>query len=637
MNPRRRFGSFATRYALWLVVLVAATWSVAQEAHTLRFPDEVASFSDAFFAEELQSHPIPGAAFLVVQNDAVVFAKGYGVADRATQERVDPQETVFRAGSVSKCFTAAAVLLLAERGQIELDAPIGRYLTSVEVPQPFGIVRVRNLLTHTAGFDDTIVGMHERDKADWLPLDEYLQEELPDPVVPPDSMIGYSSWDFALAGLLIEEVTGMPYDEFIQQHVFEPLGMARSSFALPDPPPALLERLASGYNSFGGSYKQYPFDFIKASPGIAMLTTADDMGRFLLAQFNGGVVSGTQALPAPVIEQMHDVQFANHPMLRGFTYGFAEWNENGRRALFHDGNAIGHTSRLFLLPEARTGFFVTYNVAPFGAGGALTESGRLSRRLTTAFLDRFFPDTATTHEPPDPIEDSLPLRRFDGHYRQTNYSRHTLQKVVSLMEQIPVLTDDNGTIAVGSSRYRQIEPGLFQSVDGGDSYVAFREDANGRVTHLFIGTGSYEKVSLFESAPVQTGLFASFFASFAIGATALATGWIARTRRHSRGFGWAESMMLGACAVNLLFFAGFGALMLRMDTMELFAGVPASLKVVLILPLLAAVLICLAVPGLAQRWRTREGGMVGRSFQTALAVAAIAFLPFLHYWNLIGY
>lgn len=619
-------------FQLILATLVTVVSAQAQEENPVT-PETIAMFIHTFVANDIADYSIPGAAVVVARKNGIIFAKGYGVADIESNRPFDPFETVVRAGSVSKCFTAAAIVRLAHEGKLAMDAPINDYVKDVAIPQPFGPIRVSNLLTHTAGFDDTIVDMHERDVEDWVPLAPYLEAELPAPAMPPGLCTSYSSWDFAIAGLVIEGASGMPYDEYIRQSILEPLGMMRSSFRLPDPPADLMADLASGYNVTPSGHKQYPFDYIKASPGIALLTTPENIGHFIVAQLNEGRWQDEAALLPPIIEAMQTTQFANHEKIRGFTYGFAEWRENGRRMLFHDGNAIGHTGRLVIIPEHDIGFYLVYNIVPFGPGGAPSEAGRLNRRFTTAFLDEFYPDVSPPRVKPTGLVEALPpIASFAGHYRPTNYSRHTFQKLASLMEQVPVRVVQEDTIIAGSSKYVRVAPELFQYEEGGDSYVPFRIDETDAPTHLFFGTGSYEKVRWAESSPVQTAVFVTFFLTFVLTLPLITARWYL-ARKHNEVLTLSDKALFIAATTNILFLVGLAGVMLRMDTMELFAGVPPILALILHLPLISGSFGVLAGVALL---RGSGSGRLTRAHQALTTLAVLTFVPFLWYWNLIG-
>lgn len=623
-----------------VLMMMAALLSVAGFVTAEEIDAEsVQKFADEFFAGELSEYKIPGAVFVFVKGDEVLYSQGYGFSELESQTPFDPSATVIRAGSVSKCFTSAALVNLAVDGQLDIDAPVNSVLQSVEVAEPWEPILVKDLLTHTAGFDDTIIDMHERDVVEWLPLQEYLNAEMPAPAMPPRLGTSYSSWDFAVAGAVIEDVTGGAYYEYIDEAILDPLGMSSSTFRLPDPPVVIMERLASGYSWQRDGYKQYPFDYIKASPGIAMLTTAEDMARFIRAQLNAGKIDGESTLNPEVVEAMQTIQFRNHERVRGFSFGFAEWAENGEHLFFHDGNAIGHTTRIVVMPQHDVGFFVAINTTPFDPGGVPSAEGRLARRLTTSFLDTFYPEEDKTSTAPAAITtEASALLKYEGYYRQTNYSRHTFQKLASLLEQFPVTAGEGGVLRIGSTSYVEIEPGVFQHAEGQEVYAPFRADESGAITHVYLGSGMFEKVSTYESMPVQLGIFFGSLVVFAMSGTLMLARWSMVWKREKQGPVRAEWVVLLVAVLNVVFFVGLGHTMMNIDTMELFAGVPPVLKVVLSIPIVTGLLAFAALMDVLRgvevrgpkpgRWRIWIGGQ---------AVFGLVFVGFLWTWNLVGF
>ncbi|MEZ4658017.1 MAG: serine hydrolase domain-containing protein [Caldilineaceae bacterium] len=321
----------------------------------------IAAFVDEFMQTQMATLHVPGAALVVVQGDKVLFADGYGLAELEEQAPVDVHETLFRAGSVSKLFTATAVMQLVEQGQVALDADVNEYLHSIQLPERFGRpVTVADLLLHTAGFDDVFFGMHVRKADELQSLADFLNSHLPERYQPPGEIISYNDHGYTLAGLLVEDVTGMRFDEYMAAHILAPLQMAHSTFAQPQPP-ALQARLAVGYRYDGRDYQPYDLDYVNVAPAAALVAPAAEMAHFIIAQLNGGSYDGASILQPQTVAAMQQTQFAHHPALRGRGYGFAEWRENGHRGVYHDGGNPGFLNRLLLLPDERVGFYLTFN------------------------------------------------------------------------------------------------------------------------------------------------------------------------------------------------------------------------------------------------------------------------------------
>ncbi len=317
---------------------------------------------DAVVEAQLEAFNLPGAAVAVVHRGEVLHSRGYGFADIEAGRRFDSR-TVFRTASVSKPFTAIAVMQLVERGKIDLDENVNAYL-DIPVPDTFPApVTMRHLLTHTAGFDDRMLGSTatKRRLADTVPLRELLTSPDAAPRVrPPGKVISYSNHGMALAGYVVEVLSGLSFADYIDTHIHEPLGMGRSTFR-----ELLPERLAAdramSYRYRRGEPELLPITYENAAPADSQFSTADDMVRFMLANLDDGSLDGARILEPETLRRLHATAFTHHPVLPGWTLGFIEYHWNGYRLVGHGGDLPGYHSQLSLLPEAELGVFVHFN------------------------------------------------------------------------------------------------------------------------------------------------------------------------------------------------------------------------------------------------------------------------------------
>jgi len=606
-------------------------------------PQELETFLDAFFAEQMEALHIPGAVFISVKDGQTFFTKGYGLADLESQRPVIPDETLFRVGSVSKLFTATAIMQLVEQGRLNLDDDVNKYLKSFQLeenyPRP---VTVANLLTHTGGFDERLTGTGVRSPSELVPLGQYLADNMPPRVMPPDDTISYSNHGYALAGYLMEEISGMPFDQYIEENVLRPLDMNHSSFRQPLPP-ELASDPAVGY-VYTTDYQVMPVEYLNIAPAGSLYATATDMAHFMIAHLQNGRYEDTRILEAETAQEMHQRQFTHHPQLAGWAYGFYEHIENGQRAIAHGGDITGFSSLLFLLPEQNLGFFVSFNAsvsALFGLGDPREE-------LVSRFLDRYYP----VAEGPVSGQPSADLQRFSGNYRMNRYARTTLEKGLPpiTMLQWRVTANDDGTLTLEyplnileSSLWVEVGPLLFQEVDG-DGYVAFREDEKGRITHMFMMTFgtpmALEKVSWYETDAFQIGLIAFFVLAF-LSVLAWPVGSLIRRLRKRP----AEPSKLAlqarylaglVSALNLVFVVG---LVVRLGQVlsGVFYGTPAYFVALLVVPLLTAILTVGLVVFTVLAWRDDYWSVLGRLHYSLVTLAALVFIWFANYWNLLGF
>jgi CubicO group peptidase (beta-lactamase class C family) len=300
-------------------------------------PRELGAFLDRVISAQLREDHIAGATISVVKDGRLFFAKGYGSADLQTGTPVSAQTTLFRIGSVSKLFTAAAVLQLVEQGKLNLHADVNTYLKTFHIPATYPEpITLAHLLTHTAGFEDRETGLYPLTTNDLESLGQWLAKHVPTRVRPPGKLTAYSNYGYALVGYIVEQVSGMPFEQYVEQHLFQPLGMRSSTFRQPLPA-SLAADLSQGYTYSNGMYHPGPFDVVQGVPEGAMSSTATDMANFMMALLQNGRFGTERILQAVTAQAMQMQQFTNDPRVPGMTYGFPEQNLNSQRLLVHTG------------------------------------------------------------------------------------------------------------------------------------------------------------------------------------------------------------------------------------------------------------------------------------------------------------
>ncbi|UCC61989.1 MAG: beta-lactamase family protein [Anaerolineae bacterium] len=577
-------------------------------------PAELESFLDGFFARQMVELHVPGAIIVCVQDGEVLASRGYGLADVEKQIPVNPEETVFRIGSVSKLFVATAVMQLVEQGRLDLHGDVNRYLKRFQLDgkEP---VTLAHLLTHTAGLGDHWSNTTDPTKV--RPLGDYLARHMPPRFGPPGDVISYSNHGYALAAYIVEQVTGVPFDQYVEQRILGPLGMARSGylFGLPWP-----EDLAVGYVYNDGSYLAQPLDFDDDYPGGSAISTAADMARFMIAHLQGGCYGGACILQPETVAEMHRQQFTHHPELPGWTYGFQEEFLHGQRVIGHSGAIRGFTSDLFLLPGHNLGYFVSFNHESAGTGP------RFLSALEEQFMDRYFP--AEPFVPPEAAQ--ADLDHLIGSYRYARYYRHTISKISVLGHDLSVKASGN-RLVVRDGEYVPIAPLVFQEV-GGKRRIAFRQDGRGRITHMFWGSHAYERLAWYETGAFQRALFDAlgWFWGIIAGIWPL-TLLVRRWRKLSR----VSPFVLGANWLVVL--VGLLHVVFLNSLIELFWTSDAAKVVLLILPLAATALTAVVVVVAGLMWWRRDGSVVGRIAYSLVALAAVLFIGFLNHWNFIGF
>lgn len=464
-------GSFAA--VLGLAACAPAEDSPAPEAEVATCStvlEGIEALVDAAMAAGMQEEHIPGAAIVVVQDGAVVFAKGYGKADLASGRPFSADKTIFPVASVSKLFTATALMQLVDSGDVDLAADANRYLESAKVPPTYPEpITVAQLLSHTSGLDE-LPGRRVRSAAELMPLGQFLSQRLVR-VHAPGEMTSYSSYGMALAGLMVEEVSDRPFEDYLRRHIWTPLEMTDTSITLP----ADKDRLATAYELDGDKPVPVPYEIYQTPPAASILSTADDMSRFMIAHLDGGQFKDKHILSKGTAARMHRRAATMHPMLPGWTLGFQEGDLNGQRILEHGGDIGGFSTLLTLLPEHGVGFFIVHHL----------ESNNLRFDLRQAILDRYFPDTRELKPPvPDPAK-AESLKRFAGMYR-ANIFCHSCSSEQPVQD-FEVEANADGTITVWGDRWVEVSPLYFVGADG-KGRIGFAENKNGRITAMSAGS-----------------------------------------------------------------------------------------------------------------------------------------------------
>ncbi|RIJ55955.1 class A beta-lactamase-related serine hydrolase, partial [Clavibacter lycopersici] len=354
---------------------------------------DVDTWLDGVLGSALQTTGIPGAAVSVVADGQVLTSRGYGLADTGTEgspaRPVDPDDTLFRVGSVSKVVSATAVMQLVEEGRLDLDADVQQYL-DFDLDTPKGPVTLRNLLTHTAGFEEVITGLigvagSERD------LGDVMRTDPPAQVFAPGTTPAYSNYGASLAGYVAERVGGEPFVDLLQQEVLDRAGMTSSSFAQPLPGD-LADRLAKGYPD--DSQPSYPVEVVNAAPAGALSATASDMARFMLGHL--GDLPEDQALLDPAtLAEMHRPaldadQLGTLAAGQRMDLGFFDDSTPGVPAFGHDGDTNVFHSAMRMFPDSDAGIFVTFN----GNGRDAVDTLELRTTVLQGFADRYLRDAS---------------------------------------------------------------------------------------------------------------------------------------------------------------------------------------------------------------------------------------------------
>ncbi len=598
-------------------------------------PKELEAWMDQFLVEYLKTSPEPSLGFVLVKGGKIFFQKGYGYADNKKKTPVVPDQTIFDAASVSKLVTATAVMQLIEQGKLKLDADVNGYLKRFQLKSNYRApVTVANLLTHTSGIDDSfILGSVDR-PADLVPLGEFFTKNTPRRARPPGEQIVYSNWGMGFAGCLVEAVSGVSFYDYVEENVFLPLGMMRCSFRRPFPP-----NLAPFVATAGVGGQPSDKTAIQLYPAESLVSTVTDMGHFIVAHLNGGRFDDARILSQASVTEMHRQHFTQHPRMPGVAYGFFESYMNDRRALFHTGGG-GHESLLYLLPDEHIGFY-------------MVQSGELGKDFVQAFLDHYYPAARPFSLPKPPVDFAQRAERFTGLYRPNFIAMTSIEKLVTLIADTPVVSNDDGTLTLRlpplghkSLRMVEVEPLLFRAEEG--FYVTFSEDEKGNVTRMFMSGSikdptAYDRLRWYESGLLHAGLCAAGFLIFLSFPIVSMLGFIRRRLRNAQSepqplggtprLAWGTAMLFSVLVlltpVPVLAWGLIGDHSRPSQFKAAFNISSSSLLLASVLGLTLPVFSCIA-------WRRGDWSVARRIYYSVVALVALLMIPFLHHWNLLG-
>lgn len=445
---------------------------------------DLEAWLDGLMPYVLEQADVAGSVVVVVKDGQVLLEKGYGYADLATKKPVDPKNTLFRPGSVSKLFTWTAVMQLVEQGKLDLDKDVNGYIDFTIPPYEGKPVTLRNIMTHTTGMEEQIRWLIATDPKAVAPLGDALKHWVPERIYAPGSTPAYSNYATAVAGYIVQRVSGEPFDAYIKRHIFDPLGMRHASFSQPLQP-ELMALMSKGYSTASdGTPKEY--ELINLAPAGSLAASGDDMGRFMIAHLQDGEFNGARILGHDTAEKMHTTAQKSVGPLNRMMLGFYETTVNGHRAIAHGGDTMWFHSDLQLFLDDGIGIFVSTNSA--GKGGAARN---VRASLVTGFANRYLPaKDALPASTVDAATAKLHAQQIAGDYISSRRPDSDFMAILNLAGAVKVIANEDGTISVpmlakysgAPKKWREVAPYVWRDVDGRDRLAA--DVVDGKVTRF---------------------------------------------------------------------------------------------------------------------------------------------------------
>ncbi len=616
-----------------------ASGAAAPRAHELT-ADDLGSFLDGFMPQQIEHADIAGAVIAVVKDGKLIFAKGYGYSDVAKKAPVSPETTLFRPGSISKLFTWTSVMQQVELGKLDLDRDVNDYL-DFKIPPAFGKpITLRNIMTHTTGFEETAKDLFVGSADDLRPNKEYLQVHMPVRIFPPGATPAYSNYATTMAAYIVERVSGQNFNDYVEEHIFKPLNMTHATFRQPLPE-ALKPSMSNGY--ILGSGEPKPFEYVQVAPAGSLSASAVDMTHFMIAHLQNGRYGDAQILKPETAVQMHARQEGWPPSMNAMCLGFYEQWLDGHRSIGHGGDTVSFHSNLHLILDANAGFFVSYN----SPGRAEIDPRGL---LFEKFMERYFPAPASNE--PTLASAAQDAASVAGTYEVSRRFETNVLAVTTVLGETKVTVNpkDNTISMVFKGlnqqplHFREISPMVFREVDG-HAKIAFVNDATGRrVAYIDYPFMVFQQVNnTFDKQTVNYVIIG--FSLCVIALTLLLWPVGAMIRKH---YGKPLALEPPAKRLRMLVrLVCFGVLIFVVGLLIFVSKTsnPSGLSergdlwlhLLQIVGLLTGLGALIAIYNSLKSWGDSQQWFWNKIWNTFLALACVGFFWFIYHWHLLNF
>src|SRR5215470_697081 len=604
-------------------------------------PADLESFLDGFMPQQIERADIAGAVIAVVKDGKLLFAKGYGYSDYEKKAPVSPENTLFRPGSISKLFTWTSVMQLVEQGKLDLDRDVNDYL-DFKIPPAWGKpITLRDIMTHRPGFEETVKELLVGSEKELSPIAQYLPAHLPARIFPPGTTPAYSNYATTMAAYIVQRVSGQPFNDYVEAHIFKPLGMEHATFRQPLPE-ALKPLMSKGYQEASGGAKE--FEWVEAAPAGSVSASAESMTHFMIAHLQNGKYGDVQILRPETAVQMHQRQQGWPAPMNAMCLGFYEESRNGQRIIGHGGDTQWFHSDLHLLLDSNVGFFVSYNSA-----GKDEVSPRTV--LFDKFLERYFPV-------PPGNEATLSSAAQDAHkvaglYKISRRFETNLLAVTTVLGEAKVAADTkDNTIYIEdflknlngkAKHFREVAPMVFRAVDGPEK-IAFQNDASGHTT-------VYIDYPFMVFQPVSGALDNKILNYVIVGCslgvialTLLLWPVAAMLRKH-----YAKPLTLSpqaqrlrtfmhiVCIAVMVYLVGVALVLQALEKLALGASGDWKIHLLQALGVLIGLGALIAIYNSLKSWGDPEQWGWYKIWNTLLAFGCVGFFWFIYHWHLLNF
>lgn len=579
-------------------------------------------FIDGIMAQAIVQGETVGATVSVVQDGRLLVSRGYGYADYTRGEPVQSRVTQFQIGSISKVWVWMAVLQQVEAGNLDLDRDINSYLDAFEIPDTMGDpITLRHLMTHSAGFEDQLLGLFVSGPRQVGELVDNLASMMPERVALPGSRVAYSNYGAALAAHIVEQASGMTFSDYVRQNIMTPLDMSTASIAQPAAD-ELKQTHSKGYVLNAGEPQERGALYIPLGPAGAGWATGLDMAKFMVELLNP---RDTRVLSSVSKAQLINGAYLHDPLVNGLTLGMFQASRGDAAAVGHDGSTIIFSAHMVLWPDADMGLFVATNTVGsenVGRGLVATVSNHLGFDERSKALS--------------PVESAAGLT---GTYIGSRRNYSSMSKLMGLLDTVTVSHDPAEkalliTRPQGQQRYQLLSGNVFQQLSG-SARVVFKK-TNGEAQELYFSVVppvAYIRAEPMEM-PFYNGLFLLLWLLVALGVLIVwpVSAFTHRGQGVVQGQRFATVVAYAGVAVAALFFVQVAALVTT--PLEVVLELESRLTPLLWLPVIVA---ALSLIQFLQIYRVLVRGFwwLSRRMHFVIVLALqLALVYWFWFWNL---
>ncbi|RMD04381.1 class A beta-lactamase-related serine hydrolase [Clostridium autoethanogenum] len=601
---------------------------------------DIKNFMNNYFSEKMKKYSVPGVSVVVVKDNKEMFKKGYGYSNLESKTPVDPDKTRFPAGSVSKLFTATAIMQLYEEGKIDLDKNVNDYISPYKVINKYDKpVTCRNLLTHSSGLDEeSELNVSTTDVNSIKPQEYYFDTHSLKVVTEPNTVCRYSNIGYNLLGYIVEKTSGISYEKYVEEKILKPLNMSNSSVRLKS------GSTSAGYVYDNDKYVETPFAYQYTSGSSGIIATAKDMENFIIENLNNGKFNDNNILNQKTLAMMHDKQFSNSKFLPGIGFGFIRSYRNGHEIIKHEGGLPGYTTTLFLIPKENLGIYVATNTL-----------GALPFNFEEEFLNYFYPENSNNFSAAKKNANK-DYSKYDGTYRSYDgTSKNNIMKLNVLFDptmDMKIKDNKDGTLTLHeftpakeeiTTTLVEVKNGVFLRQDGRGKF-AFRTDKEGKVTYAFndISENSFEKVNFYNEREFIMSVLSISIIMFIINPILFVILFIRRKSKKCKEPKKIRSIkVLKLLNIIIEVFNIVGVLGAVSLEMMMINNYDFSFKYLLYffltLLIVSTVIIPFSLALLVYSLVKKNGSIKARGYYIFFNITNLAFIWILYYFNFLGY